>query len=104
VEGFSTISSISIALAADATFVWWQKFMWGAVLCSLGSLWLSPFHLLFYGFFFLLCASLCFPLNFSLCFLLLVVSQYHGWVFLLLLDLQLKCSSQVSGCIDLYLL
>jgi hypothetical protein len=40
---------------------------------------------------------------FSHC-LLLVASQYHGWVFLLLLDLQLKCSSQVSGCIDLYLL
>jgi hypothetical protein len=35
VEGLSAISSISIALAADATFVWWQKFMWGAVVCSL---------------------------------------------------------------------
>jgi hypothetical protein len=46
------------------------------------------------------------PLLFSMfshC-LLLVASQYHGWVFLLHLDLQLKCSSQVSGCINLYLL
>lgn len=37
-----------------------------------------PFLSVFYGFFFLLCAILFFHCNFSLCFLLLVASQYRG--------------------------
>lgn len=84
---------------------------WGAFWSPLGPHLPFPCCLIIQCLFFCLYTLFCFLFFFPSFFLyvfspslVLVASQYHGWVFLLLLDLQLKCSSQVSGCIDLYLL
>jgi hypothetical protein len=62
---------------------------------SIFPLWAGPLC-----FVFLLCVSILFPPKFFL--VLFVASQYHGWVFPSLLDLQQKLSIHVSVYTDLY--
>jgi serine/threonine protein kinase len=72
----------------------------GTFLCD-WSLLFTPLICHSMSFLLTVCAFLFFPVYVVM---LLVASQYHGWVFLLLPNLQQKLRTQVSGYTDLYTL